>query len=145
MIPQTTRISARAALALVASVAASSAAHAQATETIGSTSAGTPVYVETKSVSKADGITTATLRVALAPPMKTANGDMVLLRSIAMIDCAKQMTATKERWFYFDAKGNREARHDKPGMPGYGSPIKGSLADVAIKHFCAAPSAPKKP
>ncbi|MCC6242886.1 MAG: hypothetical protein IT353_08595 [Gemmatimonadaceae bacterium] len=125
-----------AALSFIACAVHAPAAHAQTTKTIGNTSAGTPVYLETKSVSIANGITTATLRVALAPPIKTADGDMVLLRSVAMIDCTKRQTATKERWFFFDAKGKREARHDKPGMPGYGSPIKGSLADVAITHFC---------
>jgi hypothetical protein len=112
---------------------------AQGMKDIGKTSAGSPVMLETKSVTRAGGIITATLRVALAPPVKTANGDMVLLRSVAMIDCAKQATATKERWFFYDAKGTKEARHDKPGIPGYGPALKGSLADVAIAHFCTAP------
>lgn len=104
---------------------------------IGATSAGTPVYLETKSVTRAGGIITATLRVGLQPTIKTAQGDMVSMRSIAMIDCANKTTATKERWFYFDEKGTKEARHDKPGKPGYGPALKGSLADVAIGHFCA--------
>jgi hypothetical protein len=111
-------------------------AQAQKLTEIGKTSAGSPVMLEPKSVTRADGIVTATLRVALQPPMKTAKGDMVSLRSVAMIDCAKQTTATKERWFYYDEKGTREARHDKPGIPGYGAAIKGSLADVAIIYFC---------
>ncbi len=109
---------------------------AQALQQIGTTSAGTPVMLETRSVKRAEGIVTATLRVALQPAIKTANGDMVSMKSIAMIDCAKQTTATKERWFYFDAKYTKEARHDVPGKPGFGPAIKGSLADVAIAHFC---------
>ncbi len=104
---------------------------------IGATSAGTPVYLETKSVTRAGGIITATLRVGLQPTIKTAQGDMVSMRSIAMIDCANKTTATKERWFYFDERGTKEARHDKPGKPGYGPALKGSLADVAIAHLCA--------
>ena len=113
---------------------------AQSMSTIGSTSAGTPVTLETKSVKTEGSITTATLRVALQPTIKTANGDMVSMRSIAMIDCARQVTATKERWFYFDEKQTRVARHDVPKIPGYGPALKGSLADVVIAHFCA----PKK-
>ncbi len=109
---------------------------AQTQQQIGLTSAGTPVMLETKSVTRAGGIITATLRVAMQPPIKTSNGEIVSMRSIAMIDCAKQTTATKERWFYFDAKGTKEARHDKPGIPGFGPAIKGSLADVALVHFC---------
>ncbi len=109
---------------------------AQAPTKIGATSAGTPVMLDTKSVTRAGGIITATLRVALEPAIKTTKGDMVSLRSIAMIDCAKQTTATKERWFYYDAKQTKEARHDKPGIPGYGPALKGSLADVALTHFC---------
>jgi hypothetical protein len=111
---------------------------AQALDSIGVTSAGTPVYAVRRSVSTANGITTVTLRVGLQPPIKTSNGDMVSLRSVTMIDCAKQTTATKERWFYFDAKQTKEARHDVPKIPGYGPAIKGSLADVAIRRFCPA-------
>ncbi len=111
---------------------------AQTLTVIGKTSAGSPVSLESKSVHSAHGITTATLRVALEPPMKTSSGDMVSMRSVAMIDCAKQTTATKERWFYYDAKQSRIARHDVPKIPGYGPALKGSLAEVAITHICAA-------
>lgn len=113
---------------------------AQAQQKIGVTSAGTPVMLETKSVKKANGIITATLRVGLQPVIKTANGDMVAMRSIAMIDCAAKTTATKERWFYYDAKGTKVARHDVPGKPGFGPAIKGSLPDVALAHFCTSPA-----
>jgi hypothetical protein len=109
---------------------------AQALTNIGATSAGTPVFLEPKSISRAGGIVTATLRVAIDPPMKTAGRAIVSLRSTSMINCAAQTSATKERWFYYDAKFKTEARHDTPGIPGYGPAIKGSLADVALKHFC---------
>ncbi len=122
-------------------VFAASTMQAQPLKQIGATSVGTPVMLETRSVKKAEGIITATLRVGLQPPIKTAGGDMVSMRSVAMIDCAKQTTATKERWFYFDAKGTKEARHDVPGKPGFGPAIKGSLADVALKYFCTAGTA----
>lgn len=111
---------------------------AQATAKIGATSGGIPVMLETKSVSRANGIITATLRVAVQPAIKTQEGDMVLLRTTNMYDCAKQTSAMKERWFFFDAKGTKQARHDKPGKPGFAGAIKGSLADVGLQHFCKA-------
>ena len=126
------------ALAAIVVVPQSAPRGAPALTKIGATSAGTPVMLETKSVTRTGGIITATLRVGLAPPIKTSTSDMVSLRSVAMIDCAKQTTATKERWFYFDAKQTKAARHDKPGIPGYGPALKGSLADVAVTHFCPA-------
>ena len=130
---------------LFAQLPGARALSAQAQQQIGLTSAGTPVMLETRSVTRAGGIITATLRVAMQPPIKTSNGDIVSMRSIAMIDCAKQTTATKERWFYFDAKGTKEARHDKPGIPGFGPAIKGSLADVALVHFCSSTKSPARP
>lgn len=116
----------------------STSAQAQKLKEIGKTSAGTPVMLEGASKKGADGIITATLRVGLQPVIKTANGDMVMMRSTMMFDCAKQSTAMSERWFYFDAKATKEARHDKPGKPGYGPAIKGSLADVGLAGLCAA-------
>jgi hypothetical protein len=124
----------------MAVVSAIRSVQAQSLQQIGATSAGTPVMLETKSVKKANGIITATLRVGLQPVIKTANGDMVAMRSIAMIDCAAKTTATKERWFYYDAKGTKVARHDVPGKPGFGPAIKGSLPDVALAHFCTSPA-----
>ena len=128
-------------LSVIALTMVAAVADAQSLTKIGATSAGTPVMLETKSVSKANGITTATLRVALQPPIKTSTEPMVSMRTIMMFDCAKQTTAMKERWFYFDEKFSKQARHDKPGIPGYGPAIKGSLADVGLAHLCA----PAKP
>lgn len=123
---------------LVASFVLVPSLTAQTLTVIGKTSAGSPVSLDTKSARSANGITTATFRVALAPSIKTSSGDMVSMRSVTMIDCAKQTTATKERWFYFDEKQTRVARHDVPKIPGYGPALKGSLADVVIAHICAA-------
>ncbi len=113
-----------------------SVAHAQKLTKIGATSVGTPVMLETRSVSRANGIVTATVRAALQPAIKTPKGEYKSTRSIAMFDCAKQTVATKERWFYYDEKGTKEARHDKPGIPGFGPVSNGSLAGVAFTHLC---------
>ena len=136
------RYSSRSYVSALVLVLMAAPADAQSLTKIGATSAGTPVMLETKSVAKANGITTATLRVGLQPPIKTADGNMVAMRTIMMFDCAKQTSATKERWFYFDEKFKKEARHDKPGIPGYGPALKGSVPDVALAHFCAAKAKP---
>ncbi len=110
---------------------------AQRLKEVGKTSAGTPVMQEGATKKGADGVVTATFRVGLEPVIKTSNGNMVMMRSILLIDCAKKTSATAERWFYYDTKATKEARHDKPGKPGFAGPIKGSLADVAIASVCA--------
>ena len=113
-----------------------SVAHAQQLTKIGVTSVGTPVMLEARSVSRANGIVTATVRAVLQPPIKTPKGDFKSTRSTAIFNCDKQTVATKERWFYYDEKGSKEARHDTPGIPGFGPVSKGSLAGVAFTHLC---------
>ena len=128
----------RACFTFMASALMSATAHAQKLTKIGVTSVGTPVMLEARSVSQANGVITATVRAVLQPPIKTPKGDYKSTRSVAMFDCVKQSVATKERWFYFDEKGTKEARHDKPGIPGFGPAPKGSLADVALVYLCTA-------
>jgi hypothetical protein len=111
---------------------------AQALKAIGTTSAGTPVMLETKSVSRTGDIVTATVRVALAPPLKSAEGELKSSRTIAMYDCAKRTVATKESWYYLDEAGRKVGMHKVVKVPGYGPVFKGSLADVAMTYLCAA-------
>ncbi|MEQ1690390.1 MAG: surface-adhesin E family protein [Gemmatimonas sp.] len=131
----------RCVVAFVACVALPSlttVSHAQKLSKIGTTTVGTPVMLETRSVSRSNDIVTATVRAILQPPIKAPKGDYKSTRSIAMFNCIERTVATKERWFYYDEKGTREARHDKPGLPGFGPTTKGSLADVAMAYLCTA-------
>lgn len=121
------------------SVSVARVSHAQATTVIGKTVTGADVRMETKSVVRADGIITVTLRTLLQPPIKSASGELKSARSIAMLNCATMKIATKESWYYFDEKGTKEGMHRKPGIPGFGVATKGSLGDVALAHFCKAP------
>ena len=98
---------------LLLTVIATSAS-AQKLVEIGKTSVGTPVFLEASSVQRANGITTATVRVRLQPPLKHALGDLRSSRTIAMYDCAKQTVATKESWYYLDDTGKtRKAKLHK--------------------------------
>lgn len=104
---------------------------------IGKTSVGTPVYLETKSVTRANGIVTAAVRVALSPPIKNGATLLKSSRTIAMYDCAKQTVATRESWYYTDEAYKTVGMHRAAKVPGFGPAFGGSLADVAMKYLCA--------
>ena len=101
----------------------SSSAEAQSLKEIGKTTTGDPVFVETKSVKKADGIITASVRAKFAKPTKASFGDLYASRTIIMFDCAKQVVAVKENWYYLDAAGKKIGNHKVVGKPGYGTEI----------------------
>ena len=112
------------------------AAVAQWTE-IGKTVVGNPVYVALKSVSKDKaGIITATVRATFVKPVKTAHGDLKASKTVVMIDCVKRTIAVKENTYYFDEKMSRVYQRTAPTLPGFSSPTKGSLPDVAMGHLC---------
>ncbi len=132
-------VTVRCAFALAGSLLLASSATAQKLVEIGTTSVGTPVFLEAKSVTRHDGIITATVRVRLQPPLKHALGDLRSSRTIAIYDCAKQTVATKESWYYLDDAGKKVGMHKQVKLPGFGPSFKGSLADVAMRHLCATP------
>lgn len=103
---------------------------------IGQTSVGTPVFLEVRSVSRSGSIITATVRVKLDPPIRNGTGQLRSSRTVGMFDCSKQTVATKETWYYSDDSGKKEALHRVVKIPGFGPAIKGSLADVALRHLC---------
>jgi hypothetical protein len=105
---------------------------------IGTTSSGNPVFLDPKSVSKSGGIVTATVRAVFVDPVKTPQGAWTSARTVAMFDCAHQTVAVKENTYFLDEKRNRIAQHKVVGKPGFGTTIKGTLADVALLHLCAA-------
>ena len=120
---------------------APSAALAQARgQEIGKTSVGNPVYLDTRSVKKgADGVITATVRVTFVKPVKTPSGQPITSsRTVAMFDCTKRVVAVKENIYFHDEKANRVYQRSAPAQPGYSSPIRGTLPDVALTHLCAA-------
>ncbi|WP_434478139.1 surface-adhesin E family protein [Gemmatimonas sp.] len=110
-----------------------------ARQEIGKTSVGTPtpVFLETRSVSREGAVVTATIRVALVPPLKHPKGDLKSSRTIGMYNCAQKTVATKESWYYLDDAGKREGMHRVVKIPGFGPVGKGSVADVALTHLCA--------
>lgn len=115
----------------------SSSAEAQTLKEIGKTTTGDPVFIETGSVKKADGIITASVLARFAKPTKASFGDLYASRTIVMFDCVKQVVAVKENWYYLDAAGKKIGTHKVVGKPGYGTVFKGSVPDVAMKYLCS--------
>ena len=105
---------------------------------IGKTSSNNPVYLDGRSVTRANGIVTATVRVQFVEPVATPQGAWTSARTVAMFDCARQKVAVKENTYFLDEKRNRIAQHKVVGKPGFGTTIKGTLADVALLHLCKA-------
>jgi len=97
---------------------------------IGTTSSNNPVYLDSRSVTRANGIITATVRVQFVEPVATPQGAWTSARTVAMFDCAHQTVAVKENTYFLDEKKNLVAQHKVVGKPGFGTTIKGTLADV---------------
>jgi hypothetical protein len=134
------------ALSLIAIVALATPLHAQAKKKasasrwteIGTTSAGNAVFVDLKTVKREGAIVHAQVRVLFKEPVKTPKGDWASSRTVAMFDCAKKTTAAKENFYFSDARGTKVVEHKVNKIPGFGSPIKGTMPDVAMAHLCKA-------
>lgn len=130
------------ALVVVGGVALGGAPRAVAAQSrteIGTISGGNPVLLETKSVSKAAGIITAAVRVKFVKPTKVPGGFWYSSRTILMLDCKQQLVAVKENWYYANEQGTTVGNHKVVGIPGYATPLPGSMPKVALDHLCRAP------
>ena len=105
---------------------------------IGRTVVGNPVFLDRRTTTTRGGITTATLRVAFVKPVRTPRGELTSSRTIIMVDCAKQLLAVKENWYYHDEKANRVYEHKVVGKPGFAKAFEGSMQGVAVGHLCKA-------
>jgi hypothetical protein len=106
---------------------------------IGKTAAGNIIYVDPKSVKTVNGIVTARVQVKFVEPVKVPNkGEWHLSRHIASFDCAKKTVAARESTYYGDDAGTKVMQHDVVKIPGYASPIGGSMTAVAWDYLCKA-------
>ena len=126
-----------AAAQVIAATVAATVAAAQSPTPIGLITGGT-VLLEPKSVQRDGGIITAALRVQFHKPTKVPGGNWYSSRTLLMLDCRKQVVAVKENWYYSDAKGTKVAQHKEVGIPGYATPLPGSMPKVALDHLCQA-------
>jgi hypothetical protein len=105
---------------------------------IGKTSVGNSVYVDPRTVKTVNGIVTARVRVKFAKPVATPQGNWVSSQHIAMFDCAKSTFAAKETIYYADEAGTKVVERKTNAIPGFSSPIGGSMTKVAFDYFCPA-------
>jgi len=104
---------------------------------IGKTSSGNAVLVDPSSMKTVNGITTMRVEVKFNPPVKTPKGDWYLSRHIALFDCAKKTVGAKESVYYGDAAATKVMEKKVIAKPGLGSPIGGSMTQVALDYVCA--------
>ena len=105
---------------------------------MGKTSAGNPVFVDPKSVTKAkDGIITARIRVTFVKPVEQPKGPAwVQSRHIAMFNCEKKSVAAKESIYYADEAATKVVQRSAAKIPGYGPAIGGSMTAIALDYLC---------
>lgn len=126
-------------LAVLPAAAGAQARRAPRWTRIGTTSAGNAIFLDGRSVRRERGIVTATLRAVFTPPVRSPRGDINSSRTIARFDCARRTVAVVENWMYHDERRGTVFEHRKPGLPGYGSPIRGTVSEVALNHLCTSP------
>ena len=128
-------------LALAASApftAAHPALQSHATwKSIGATSAGNAVFVDTRTVKRTGNLVAANVRVVFKEPVKGAKGTFSSYRTSATFDCAKKSLAAKENVYFADARGTKVIDRSVNKMPGFGPALGGSLGDVALRYLCA--------
>jgi len=105
-------------------------------KSIGATSAGNAVFVDTRTVKKTGNLVAANVRVVFKEPVKGAKGTFSSYRTSATFDCARKSLAAKENVYFADAKGTKVIDRSVNKMPGFGPALGGSLGDVALKYLC---------
>ena len=111
-------------------VVAATSLGAQSPKAIGLIRGGT-VLLEPQTVTREAGIITAAVRVQFHTNWYSS-------RTLLMLNCRKQEVAVKENWYYSNAKGTKVAQHKEVGIPGYATPLPGSMPKVALDHLCQA-------
>ncbi len=104
---------------------------------IGTTSTGNPVFVDPRTVTTKNGITTATIRTVYAKPVDTPKGPITSVRSIAMFKCATHEVAAKATTLFIDEASGKIFEKRVPGIPGFAKSFPNTYADVAMTYLCA--------
>jgi hypothetical protein len=106
-------------------------------KSIGTTSAGNAVYVDSRSVKRAGDLVAASVRVVFTEPVKGAKGTFRSYRTSATFNCTKRSLAAKENVYFSDAKSTKVIDRSVNKLPGFGPALGGSLGAVALDYLCA--------
>ncbi|MBA3670701.1 MAG: hypothetical protein H0W68_01590 [Gemmatimonadaceae bacterium] len=104
---------------------------------IGRTSSGNAVFVDPRTVKRAAGLVSATVRIVFTTPVKVPNGVWGSSKTTATFDCGKRSLAAKENIFYADARGTKVVQRVVNKQPGFGPALGGSLGGVALDYLCS--------
>lgn len=126
----------RLVLPIALAAAALGAAQAPRWQEIGKTSTGNAVFLDPRSVKRADSVVTATVRVVYAEPVTTPQGPITGSRAVAMFDCTTRTVAVKESIIWHDERRGTIYRRSVPAKPGFGPALKSTFAHVALEHLC---------
>lgn len=106
---------------------------------VGATAQGNPVFIDLRTVQRRDSLVSGTVRATFNTPVRTPQGNVTSSRTIVTVNCRQRKVAVHENWLYHDERRGTVFEHRKPRVPGYGSPIRGTLSEVAMNHLCSAP------
>jgi len=103
---------------------------------IGKTLTGNSVYVDPRSMRKANGIVSARIRVKFAEPVSTPRGSWKTSQHLALFNCAKSTVAAKQSTYFSDESGTHVVERTTIAQPGFGPALGGSMAKVALDYVC---------
>lgn len=111
-------------------------ASAQALRQIGTTAAGNPVLVESRTVRRDSTLLHSTIRVRFAKPVRTPGGNWWSSRTRLTFDCSRRQVKVLENWYYGDTTWRRVVSHNVVGIPAYGTVLGGSMTSVGYDALC---------
>jgi hypothetical protein len=122
---------------LAASLVTAGTASAQSRwKTVGKTTSGNTVFVDSRSIKRHGDIVDAVVRVTFTKPIAMDGGHVAMERSNAMFNCKARTTATRDNVLYSEAAGKHVVKRTVNKLPGFGSPFKGTPPDLVLTYVC---------
>ena len=94
------------------------------------------VSVDTSTFQRTGDLVVTEVRVVYAKPVERPEGRWASLTARATFNCTERSVAVSEYFTYADVRSKHVIDRRKPLMPGFGTPPKGSLAEVAMGRIC---------
>jgi hypothetical protein len=112
-------------------------------KTVGKTTSGNTVSVDSRSIKRHGDVVDAVVRVRFTKAIAMREGSVLLERSNAMFNCKARTTATRDNVLYSDAAGRHVVKRTVNKIPGFGSPFKGTPPDLVLQYVCTGAGKPQ--